>query len=236
MIENTGYNMWHRQYAGADDTQSVWHRFVIQQLANDRIKGSNVLEIGCGRGGLSNYIAGMPDGPAQLFACDFSDEALSIARSKYGGRSGITWQKEDIQALSFEDSYFDRIISCETIEHVPNPEKAIQELYRVLKPGGRLYLTCPNYFNFFGLWCLYRYAIGKPYTEFQPYVNYMLLPRLVFWLKRTGFKIRLFRSSALVLPLRAHYRFWEKRVPGLLSWLGLQTCFVLDKPAHLGRS
>ena len=98
--------------------------------------------------------------------------------------SKITWQTEDIQRLSFDNESFDTIISCETIEHVPIP-KALSEIYRVLKPGGRFFLTCPNYFNLFGLWCVYRKIIGKPYTEGgQPYVNYILAPLIYGKLKR----------------------------------------------------
>jgi ubiquinone/menaquinone biosynthesis C-methylase UbiE len=229
MNKSNNYDTWHLQYAETDDTQSVWHKFVIEQLEKNPPAGGVMLEIGCGRGGLSNYISQMPHAPSRIYACDYSEEALNIARKKYADNAAICWQRENIQALSFSDAYFDCIVSCETIEHVPNPKQAIQELYRVLKPGGKLYLTCPNYFNFFGLWCLYRYFIGKPYTEFQPYVNYILLPRLRRWIRNAGFKITHFRSAALVFPLRAHYRFYESRMPSWLSWMGLQTCFVLEK-------
>ena len=46
--------------------------------------------------------------------------------------------------LTFEDSYFDAILCYETIEHMPCPEDFIEELARVLKPGGLLVLTTPN--------------------------------------------------------------------------------------------
>ncbi len=227
------YDQWHRHYAQSDDTGSTWHEFVKKQLDKEDLSNQLVLEVGCGRGGLSNFIASLPQPPAKVYGCDFSEGALSVARSRFSSASNIIWQQEDIQALSFPDNYFDKVISCETIEHVPNPKKALAELYRVVKPGGRVYLTCPNYFNLFGLWCVYRYLIGKPYTEFQPYVYYVVLPRLWMWLRATGFKIQLFRSSTFVLPLRAHYRFWQHEMPPLLRWLGLQIFFVLKKPINV---
>lgn len=227
--EQSDYDTWHGHNALSDDTQSIWHKFVKEEICKDNIHGSIILEIGCGRGGLTHYVATLPQGPAKVYGCDFSENALSIARSRYGEDPCITWQKEDVQSLSFPDNTFDRIISCETIEHVPHPQMAIRELHRVLKPGGLLYLTCPNYFNFFGLWCIYRYLIGKPYTEFQPYVNYILLPQLVRWLKKQGFIIISLSTAELILPLRAHYRFFENRLPSLLRSLGHRTFFVLKK-------
>ncbi len=227
--KETAYDKWHGQYAFEDDTESVWHRFVKKQISQDNLEGMTLLEIGCGRGGLSDYLASINQPPSKIFACDYSAEALEIAKIRFAHQKSITWQKEDIQALSFSSNTFDRIISCETIEHVPQPEKAIRELYRVLKPGGILYLTCPNYFNFFGLWCVYRYAIKKPYTEGQPYVNYLLLPKLLRWIKRSNFGIIDYNTSNLVFPLRAHYHFFEERTPLLLRWLGFRTYFTLKK-------
>lgn len=227
--KETEYDKWHSQYAFDDDVESVWHRFVKKQLEPENLAGMTVLEIGCGRGGLSNYIAGLEHPPNKIIACDYSADALEIAKVRFSNQKAITWKKEDIQALSFPANTFDRIVSCETIEHVPHPAKAIQELHRVLKPGGVLYLTCPNYFNFFGLWCIYRSVIGKPYTEGQPYVNYLLLPKLLRWIRLSGFRIVNYYTSNLVFPVGAHWHFFEERTPALLRWLGFRTYFTLEK-------
>lgn len=227
--QETAYDQWHNQYKFDEDTESVWHRFVKREINNDNLEGKTLLEIGCGRGGLTNYMASLNRPPEKIVACDYSADALAIAQLRFSDKNRITWKKEDIQALSFSDNMFDRIVSCETIEHVPRPEKAIMELYRVLKPGGILYLTCPNYFNFFGLWCLYRTMIGKPYTEGQPYVNYLLLPKLLRWLKLSDFRIISYHTSNLVLPLRAHYHFFEDKMPTIIQWLGFRSYFKLEK-------
>lgn len=224
------YSAWHLQFADADDTQSVWHLFVKQQLAADQLGDKVVLEIGCGRGGLSNYMMRSGRSPKHLYACDFSADAIAIAQARFGSPPGLEWRQEDIQAINLPADSVDRIISCETIEHVPRPEQAIRELYRVLRPGGTLYLTCPNYFNFFGLWCVYRWLIGKPFTEGQPFVNYIVLPRLLSWIRKAGFKIDFFKTTNLVFPLRAHFHFFEEQMPGAIRWLGFRCYFVLQKP------
>ena len=132
--------------------------------------------------------------------------------------------------MSFKDDSFDVVISCETIEHIPHPKKALEELYRVLRPGGKFILTCPNYFNLFGIWCLYRKIIGKPYTEGgQPYVNYILLPQIYGKLKKLGFKIEHFQASELVLPARVPKTFYGKKIPGNLKYFGSRTYYVMSK-------
>ena len=229
-LDTNSYNQWHQQYSEEDDTTSVWHLFIKNNLTAEYVDNKVLLEIGCGRGGLSNYIANMNPSCERLHACDYSESAIKIAQSKFGEHNGkIAWSQQDIQALKFKDDYFDAIISCETIEHVPDPAKAVGELYRVLKKGGNLYLTCPNYFNFFGLYCVYRKLIGKPYTEGQPYVNYLLLPRLLKWICLSGFTIEKHYTTNLIFPLRAHYHFFEDRMPHLISWLGFRTFFILKK-------
>lgn len=230
MMEDRNYDVWHETHAEDNDVSTPWYNFVKEVSSLADLNNKTVLEIGCGRGGFSNYLVRHYTGITSLFACDYSESALKIGRSVSSSQSKITWQQEDIQKLSFDNNTFDTIISCETIEHVPRPHSALRELYRVLKPEGRLVLTCPNYFNLFGVWCLYRKLIGKPYTEGgQPYVNYILLPGIYFRLKRLGFQVEHYHSSELVLPLRRPKTFYPIKVPGLLRFFGNRTFYVLRK-------
>ncbi|MDD5433717.1 MAG: class I SAM-dependent methyltransferase [Candidatus Pacebacteria bacterium] len=52
-------------------------------------------------------------------------------------------QLGDVNDLRFNDGSFDNIICLEVFEYIKSPQKAISEIYRVLKPGGRLVLSCP---------------------------------------------------------------------------------------------
>jgi 2-polyprenyl-3-methyl-5-hydroxy-6-metoxy-1,4-benzoquinol methylase len=225
----SNYDTWHRHHSSDDDITASWHMFIKKNLRQEDVDGKKILEIGCGRGGFSNYLANVEKAPDQVFACDYSHSALEIAQHKYA-HSGITWKQQDIMAMNFPSESFDTAISCETIEHVPDPAKAISELYRVLKPGGRLLLTCPNYFNLFGIWCIYRWAIGKPYTEGgQPYVNYILMPKLYFWIRKSGFKMAKFTSAEIIIPARIPRHFYHYGTPLLLRIFGHRTFYVLIK-------
>jgi len=58
----------------------------------------------------------------------------------------------DLQNIDYPDNYFDCILSLEMLEHSPCPQKILHEMFRVLKSGGQLILTCPGLFSEFYLW------------------------------------------------------------------------------------
>ena len=230
MQSKSEYDLWHQKQESAPDLLGIWYRWVNSILQRENLDNKVVLEIGCGRGKFVDYICGGPNPPRQYYGCDYSADAIQIAGEKNNRYANVVWQQEDIQSLSFESNYFDTIISCETIEHIPDPAQGLSELYRVLKPGGRLILTCPNYFNLFGIWCLYRKIIGKPYTEGgQPYVNYILMPAIFYNLKRLGFHVEHVHSSELIIPARVPKTYYPIAIPAWLTFLGYRTYYVLRK-------
>jgi SAM-dependent methyltransferase len=233
-MKDKNYNEWHADHNLPDnDINTPWHNFVNGVLNTKLVNDKIILEIGCGRGGFSRHLIQKYPGLSKLFACDYSETALQIARQAQAPGKQLCWQKEDIQALSFSAAYFDLVISCETIEHIPDPHRALEEIFRVLKPGGVFILTCPSYFNLFGLWCLYRKVIGKPYTEGgQPYVNYIQFPSIFGKLKSLGFEVKHFHSSEFVIPWWVPKTFWYTKVPSLLSVFGSRTFYVLEKIDH----
>lgn len=231
-LDKTDYNRWHASHSIDDDTKTPWHRFIKDKLKDIDLESSTILEIGCGRGGFSNFLANTYPNLRKIIASDFSVEGIRIAAEKYGDHNGlINWTQEDIMAQSFESNLFDLAISCETIEHIPSPKKAINELHRILKPGGILLLTCPNYFNLFGIWCLYRWLIGKPFTEGgQPYVNYIQMPKIYFHIKQAGFEVLEWKATEIIIPARVPKHFWNEEIPSALKVFGHRTYYLLRKP------
>jgi SAM-dependent methyltransferase len=230
MSQRSNWNDCHTDWVETDDTVSPWHVFIKTNVNVKRdITDKRILEIGCGRGGVSKYLSALEPKAKIIYGCDFSERAIQIAKERYGDINYIEWRQEDIMNQSFESDSFDTAFSLETIEHVPDPKKALEELYRVLKKDGRLYLTCPNYFNLVGLWCIYRKAIGNPYTEGgQPLVKYLLLPQLFKWFNDIGFKIELFYTGGIVLPFPP-FHFYKERNPLVFKHWGLHAFFILKK-------
>ncbi len=60
--------------------------------------------------------------------------------------------KTDLQTICYPDNYFDCILSLEMLEHSPRAQKILHEMFRVLKPGGQLILTCPSALSEIHLW------------------------------------------------------------------------------------
>jgi SAM-dependent methyltransferase len=98
-----------------------------------------LFDIGCGRGTLIEALrAKAPE--ASYTGLDVSEESATIAASK-----GIKVVKHDLaEPLPFDDGSFDVVVFGEVIEHLFDPDSALDEIHRVLKPGGRLIVTTPN--------------------------------------------------------------------------------------------
>ncbi|MBP1912948.1 class I SAM-dependent methyltransferase [Thermococcus stetteri] len=98
-------------------------------LARDR-----TLEIGVGTGKTLSYY---PPG-VELYAVDGSEKMLEMAR-KRARELGmeVKFRVAEVESLPFPDNFFDTVVSSFVFCTVPEPERAIEEIKRVLKPGGR---------------------------------------------------------------------------------------------------
>jgi ubiquinone/menaquinone biosynthesis C-methylase UbiE len=188
----TEYDKWHTRVFESDpghaDESSPWYQIVLEYLPS--VDGRRVLEIACGRGGFSRLLG---ERGASVCGADFSASAVAIAKERlrsYPTLNGnVSYVQADAQALPFEDNSFDVVISCETIEHVPDPRAALREMYRVAKPGGSLFLTTPNYFNFTGLYLMYA-AVRRPALKSsQPFDQRFLFPQIRRFVTAAGWKI-----------------------------------------------
>jgi 2-polyprenyl-3-methyl-5-hydroxy-6-metoxy-1,4-benzoquinol methylase len=234
-VAREAYDLWHSSLGIDTANLTPWHGIVREYLPLESLRGRDVLEIGCGRGDFSCWLAGQLNGTANLVAADFSPIAVSKGRS-YAAELGLhlDWRVMDIQKIACPDASFDTVFSCETIEHVPGPQRALRELARVLKPGGTLYLTTPNYLNAMGLYRGYMRLRGTPFTETgQPINNFVTLPRTLRWVRRAGLWVLRAESRGIYLPIPG--RPWTKAEKldhprWLTRWLGLHSFVMATKP------
>jgi len=231
------YEVCHEALEVDSEANTPWHNMLKQHLRPmDDLIGKRVLEIGCGRGGFACWLMSQPQRPTELVAADYAVTAVQKGQDFAAARgiTGIQWETADIQALHFPTASFDTVISCETIEHVPDPGLALAELGRVLKPGGRLYLTTPNYFNGSGLYRIYLRMCSRVYTEEgQPINHCLLLPQTRSWVKRTGLRVIQTDSIRQVLPFpgRPGIELPElNSLKMLMRWMGTQSLIVAEKP------
>ncbi len=101
-----------------------------------------VLDAGCGRGFFMKYVTELA--PCRYFGVDLDFEHLEIALRQNRAR-GASVARSLIEPLPFADDTFDKIIFSEVLEHLPDDWGGLNEIKRVLKPGGLLFLTVPNH-------------------------------------------------------------------------------------------
>jgi ubiquinone/menaquinone biosynthesis C-methylase UbiE len=101
--------------------------------------GLQILEVCCGQGRVAQFVA-QQVGDGHVVGIDASAAMLEAARHRPGvAELPLNFQQADARQLPFPDHSFDRVYSMYSLQIVPEAERALVEMIRVLRPGGRLY-------------------------------------------------------------------------------------------------
>lgn len=127
------YDEWYLTKTGAfiDEVETA---FAFSMF--DVKKGQKILDAGAGTGNFSLKLAKKG---AEVTGIDLSEDMLKLAESKVKEEGyNIPFFKRDIFETGFEDESFDAVFSMAAFEFIEDHERAIKELYRLVKPGGSL--------------------------------------------------------------------------------------------------
>jgi SAM-dependent methyltransferase len=124
-------------FTGVGSTEDARVRIVAEVAA---AQPERVLEVGCGWGELADWIA--RDAGAEVIATDLSSHMVELARER-----GIAARIADVQDLPFTDGEFDVAVAAWMLYHVPDLDRGVAELARVLRPGGRLVAVTNSRFH-----------------------------------------------------------------------------------------
>jgi SAM-dependent methyltransferase len=124
----------------------TWQRHVAAYAHAAEVLGpGRVLDLGCGTGHSFHLLA-----PRETVGVDIAADALEGQQ-----RETVV---ADMRALPFDDRSFDSVLAAQSLEHVPDPDRILAEVARVLRPGGTAMLTTPN-----------RLTFGRPDEIIDPY-------------------------------------------------------------------
>ncbi len=121
-------------FTGAGSADDARVRIVAAVSA---VQPGRVLEVGCGWGELADWIA--RDTGAEVTAIDLSPRMVELARER-----GVDARIADVQDLPFDDDQFDVVVAAWMLYHVPDLDRGIAELARVLRPGGGSLVAVTN--------------------------------------------------------------------------------------------
>lgn len=146
--------------------QAVWYnRWTLEKIA-PFLKG-NILEVGCGIGNFTKYLATF----GKVLAIDIENDYLKQTRKNVGTLARVAFGDIEKGKYSFKDNNFDTIVCLNVLEHIQKDEQALNNLYKLLKKDGVLILLIPAHPILFG-------NIDKMIGHFRRYTKRDALERV----------------------------------------------------------
>jgi SAM-dependent methyltransferase len=129
----------------AAQAEAIWPQERAYFEAYALPDGARILDLGCGTGEISSRLAELFP-PAQVLGIDVLDVHVEYAAARYASLAPrVAFRTGDGFALDLEEGEVDLAVCRHMLQAVPEPERIVAELHRVLKPGGRVHLLAEDY-------------------------------------------------------------------------------------------
>jgi SAM-dependent methyltransferase len=166
--------------------------FISMHLATS--KTVELLDVGCGHGA---YLDSLLPQASRVVGIDINESYIRGIKQRVTADE-IQLAVLDAQEMAFKDCSFDVVIAIEVLEHIPNEEKFVSEIFRSLKPGGKFLLSVPNKLFFFETHPIRMHSrlVGSRWGTGIP-----LLPLLPRWVRRHFATVHLYTPRGLTALL-----------------------------------
>lgn len=204
------------------------YEFVTRYIKGDE----KVIDLGCGEGWGAAFLSTRVK---KVVAIDMHSKVIERAQKVYC-KKNLIFQVDDVQKLNINDETIDIVCAFEIIEHIQNDRLFLQEMKRILKPGGILFISTPNRLvSLIQHNKIYKYHIREYlYSEFYMLINslfekfeiYGQAPFVVNHLRKRVYKFRdIYNSGGLrkmsrILDRSIRFKQLkriEKELPGQLT-------------------
>ncbi len=211
---------WYDEFYKHEQTEfTPWYKQLLPELIPALSGDVKLFEPGCGQGKILRYL--VENGhilPSNVYANDQSDQAVEFVTKRLPSSRVVVG---DIYHLPYADNEFDIILLMETIEHLEDPVSALMQLHKVLKPGGSIYISFPNFFHL--PWLMIRIAaetLNRPnWIVLQPVDKIYTTFQVIKYARTAGLKFKSIIGSCFFPPILFKYeKSWQSN---LLTKLGL---------------
>ncbi len=143
------FNQW--AAAGEGSKMEQHHLDITEKTLRlmDLRPGERVLDLGCGSGWATRMLARLvgegPEGFGQVIGLDVADEMVRQARAESREFENIMYVHGSASQIPWEENFFDKVLSVESFYYYPDQDRALNELFRVMAPRGRMFILINLY-------------------------------------------------------------------------------------------
>lgn len=150
-------------------------------------KTNNIIDIGCGDG---YFLEVAKKRGWNVYGTEYTDAAIDICRKK-----SITVHQGILKADNYKNNMFDVVTSFEVIEHINNPIEEVKNIKAILRKGGALYITTPNFNS------LSRFILGPKWNviEYPEHLSYYTASTITAFFNKNNFEEIFLITSGLSL-------------------------------------
>ena len=150
-------------------------------------KTNKLIDVGCGIG---YFLEEAKKRGWEVYGTEFTDEAIEICSKK-----GIKMNKGVLNPNNYTSQEFDVITSFEVIEHINNPQEELANFYKILRKGGLVYCTTPNFNS------LLRYRLKEKYNVlcYPEHLSYYTPKTLKYVFEKEGFRTKNIKATGISL-------------------------------------